>query len=111
MSATSLRSLGGLRLLRVPSRALSTTPRRPDANTATPTSVAEATSLRKQAPNRVEVWARGQKDRKEAMTGPRFEQTDFSVQVSVGQPLDGCVSEWGRGLEACVVGLEEGRNG
>ncbi|KAK0621425.1 NADH:ubiquinone oxidoreductase 18.4kD subunit [Bombardia bombarda] len=33
-----------------------------------------------QAPNRAEVWSRSQKPRSQAMTGPRFEQTDFSLQ-------------------------------
>ncbi|KAL8370890.1 hypothetical protein RB595_000973 [Gaeumannomyces hyphopodioides] len=33
-----------------------------------------------QAPNRADVWARSQKPRSKAMTGPRFEQTDFSLQ-------------------------------
>ncbi|KAI1212857.1 zinc-finger domain-containing protein [Annulohypoxylon truncatum] len=34
----------------------------------------------KQAPNRKEIWSRSQKPRALAMTGPRFEQTDFSLQ-------------------------------
>jgi hypothetical protein len=34
-----------------------------------------------QAPNRVGVWSRSQKPRSKAMTGPRFEQTDFDLQV------------------------------
>jgi NADH dehydrogenase (ubiquinone) Fe-S protein 6 len=34
-----------------------------------------------QAPNRAEVWSRSQRPRQEAMTGPRFEQTDFELQV------------------------------
>ncbi|KAI1117933.1 hypothetical protein F5Y14DRAFT_290675 [Nemania sp. NC0429] len=34
----------------------------------------------KQAPNRTEIWSRSQKPRAAAMTGPRFEQTDFSLQ-------------------------------
>ncbi|KAF2972092.1 hypothetical protein GQX73_g1439 [Xylaria multiplex] len=33
-----------------------------------------------QAPNRVEIWSRSQKPRATAMSGPRFEQTDFDVQ-------------------------------
>ncbi|KKA31037.1 hypothetical protein TD95_002967 [Thielaviopsis punctulata] len=33
-----------------------------------------------QAPNRVEVWAPSQQPRHKAMTGPRFEQTDFEAQ-------------------------------
>ncbi|KAI2637374.1 hypothetical protein GGS21DRAFT_511298 [Xylaria nigripes] len=34
----------------------------------------------KQAPNRTEIWSRSQKPRAVAMTGPRFEQTDFDLQ-------------------------------
>ncbi|KAL1868238.1 hypothetical protein VTK73DRAFT_3765 [Phialemonium thermophilum] len=34
----------------------------------------------KQAPNRTEIWSRSQRPRSEAMTGPRFEQTDFALQ-------------------------------
>lgn len=34
-----------------------------------------------QAPNKVGVWSRSQKPRSKAMTGPRFEQTDFDLQV------------------------------
>ncbi|RKU44226.1 hypothetical protein DL546_005373 [Coniochaeta pulveracea] len=33
-----------------------------------------------QAPNRAEIWSRSQRPRAEAMTGPRFEQTDFDLQ-------------------------------
>ncbi|TPX14344.1 uncharacterized protein E0L32_005540 [Thyridium curvatum] len=33
-----------------------------------------------QAPNRAGIWARSQQPRDKAMTGPRFEQTDFSLQ-------------------------------
>ncbi|KAK4156702.1 lactobacillus shifted protein [Chaetomidium leptoderma] len=33
-----------------------------------------------QAPNRAEVWSRDQRARSAAMTGPRFEQTDFELQ-------------------------------
>ncbi|KAK4123330.1 NADH:ubiquinone oxidoreductase 18.4kD subunit, partial [Parathielavia appendiculata] len=33
-----------------------------------------------QAPNRAEVWSRSQRPRSVAMTGPRFEQTDFALQ-------------------------------
>jgi NADH dehydrogenase (ubiquinone) Fe-S protein 6 len=34
-----------------------------------------------QAPNRTEIWSRSQRPRAKAMTGPRFEQTDFDLQV------------------------------
>ena len=38
-----------------------------------------------QAPNRKEVWSRSQRPRAAAMSGPRFEQTDFSLQVRHAQ--------------------------
>ena len=44
----------------------------------------EPAAVVKQAPNRAEVWSRSQKPRSEAMTGPRFEQTNFDLQVSYG---------------------------
>lgn len=34
-----------------------------------------------QAPNRKEVWSRGQESREKAMSGPRFEQTIMEFQV------------------------------
>ncbi|KAK1781657.1 zinc-finger domain-containing protein [Copromyces sp. CBS 386.78] len=40
----------------------------------------EPAAVVKQAPNRAEVWSRSQKPRSEAMTGPRFEQTNFDLQ-------------------------------
>ena len=39
-----------------------------------------------QAPNRKGVWARSQQPRAKAMTGPRFEQTEFTLQVGVLLP-------------------------
>ncbi|KAI8340799.1 zinc-finger domain-containing protein [Chlamydoabsidia padenii] len=33
-----------------------------------------------QAPNRVDTWAPDQRPKKEALVGPRFEQTDLSTQ-------------------------------
>lgn len=36
-----------------------------------------------QAPNRATIWSRSQNPRREAMTGPRFEQTLFEFQVSL----------------------------
>lgn len=36
-----------------------------------------------QAPNRASTWAQSQEPRAEAMTGPRFEQTIFELQVSI----------------------------
>ncbi|KAM7193614.1 hypothetical protein V8F33_007707 [Rhypophila sp. PSN 637] len=72
-------------------RSFTTTPRQLEATTAVPAPKSETgtvtqapeTSLPtelQQAPNRTGLWARSQKPRSEAMTGPRFEQTDFSVQ-------------------------------
>lgn len=37
---------------------------------------------KKQAPNRDGPWSESQVQRQEAMTGPRFEQTDLSAQPS-----------------------------
>jgi len=34
-----------------------------------------------QAPNRQGIWSKSQKPRSEAMSGPRFEQLEFDVQV------------------------------
>lgn len=84
--STSLRTLRGLQGLRVPARALSTTVRRADAKpsptTPAPADVeARPTQLNQQAPNRLDIWARGQQPRTKAMTGPRFEQTDGTMQV------------------------------
>ncbi|SPO02731.1 related to NADH2 dehydrogenase (ubiquinone) complex I 13K-A chain precursor [Cephalotrichum gorgonifer] len=86
MSA-ALRTLRGINRLplRVPGRAFSTVPGRAEANAEPAAKVVEAeaeisTALRQQAPNRVDVWARGQKERSKAMVGPRFEQTDFTKQ-------------------------------
>ncbi|ODV92636.1 hypothetical protein CANCADRAFT_1228 [Tortispora caseinolytica NRRL Y-17796] len=41
---------------------------------------ANVATIQKQAPNRVETWAKSQKPRREAMTGPRFEQKDLTAQ-------------------------------
>ncbi len=38
-----------------------------------------------QAPNRHDIWARSQQPRSKAMVGPRFEQTDLSLQVRAEQ--------------------------
>lgn len=49
-----------------------------------------------QAPNRKGIWSRSQKPRAEAMTGPRFEQATFDLQVSYGSPFaleDGMVAD------------------
>lgn len=87
--------------LQLPQRAaFSTSPRRlvNDAKTAILENKAETTPEAKseedstglaenearglmQAPNRKEIWSRSQRARAKAMTGPRFEQTDFNLQV------------------------------
>ena len=48
-----------------------------------------------QAPNRADVWARSQQSRLKAMTGPRFEQTTFDLQVggTIEQRV-GCVADY-----------------
>ncbi|EMR66698.1 putative nadh:ubiquinone oxidoreductase subunit protein [Eutypa lata UCREL1] len=78
-------------------RTLATSARLFDAATTTPIKKAETTPELKgeedslglteneerglsQAPNRKEIWSRSQKPRATAMQGPRFEQTDFSLQ-------------------------------
>ncbi|KAK1981071.1 zinc-finger domain-containing protein [Colletotrichum cereale] len=91
MLSASRRATSALsRQLRVASRpfSVSTTVRtteRPavvEKNEAATPQVADNTVPQKitQAPNREMVWSRSQKPRAEAMTGPRFEQTDFSLQ-------------------------------
>lgn len=91
MSTAPLRTLRGLSLLRAPAaaRTLMTSARRAEAAKPSPTAKApadleaEPTALGQQAPNRVDVWARGQKHRTAAMTGPRFEQTEATLQVGL----------------------------
>ena len=87
--STALRTLRGLKVLRAPARALSTTARRAEAKTEQPSPTrkapadveADPATLNQQAPNRIDVWARGQAQRTKAMTGPRFEQTEPTMQV------------------------------
>lgn len=79
-----------MRNLRVPRRAFGTSSRlleaavpatKPDVDSAV-----EGTRPKQvgQAPNRGDIWSRSQKPRSTAMTGPRFEQTDFELQVGAG---------------------------
>jgi NADH dehydrogenase (ubiquinone) Fe-S protein 6 len=58
-------------------------PTPPPASTTSTTQVTEgpAPAAVVQAPNRAEVWSTSQRPRPAAMTGPRFEQTDFELQV------------------------------
>ncbi|KAF5134300.1 Lactobacillus shifted protein [Metarhizium anisopliae] len=91
MASSQLRSIGAFaRQLRLPRRAFTTTTRQLEAavpaTSRTETALAEESQPKpiEQAPNRVDVWSRSQKPRSNAMTGPRFEQTDFDLQP---QPL------------------------
>ena len=93
----------------VAQRALSTSSRRlvNDAKTAILENKAETTPEAKseedstglaenearglpQAPNRKDIWTRSQRARSKAMTGPRFEQTIFELQVSPTRSLACC---------------------
>lgn len=42
----------------------------------------------RQAPNRVGTWSKSQRPREEAMTGPRFEQTDLTKQPAPWAAID-----------------------
>lgn len=88
LSSTWFRSARGLS--RLAPRTFTTTARQLETKTMTPTSPTESPVPKKesqpptelsQAPNRKEIWSRSQRPRQEAMTGPRFEQTDFDLQV------------------------------
>lgn len=88
MATSQLRAIGTLaRSLRAPRRTFTISARHYDA--AVPASsqgetaavIESETKNIGQAPNRLDVWTRNQKPRSKAMTGPRFEQTDFDVQV------------------------------
>jgi NADH dehydrogenase (ubiquinone) Fe-S protein 6 len=77
------------RAMRVPRAAFTTSARQleaavPTANKSqtSPTPIDEnKPAVINQAPNRVEPWSRSQQPRSKAMTGPRFEQTNFDEQV------------------------------
>ncbi|PNP47675.1 lactobacillus shifted protein [Trichoderma gamsii] len=87
MASSQLRAVQTLtRNLRASSRTFTTSARRLEAPTPV-TSTSETAAVLEtdskaigQAPNRAAVWSRSQKPRATAMTGPRFEQTDFSLQ-------------------------------
>lgn len=55
--------------------------------TTVPTTKGPAPTAVAQAPNRADIWSRSQRPRAEAMTGPRFEQTDFELQVRFSDAL------------------------
>ncbi|KFA75008.1 hypothetical protein S40288_02218 [Stachybotrys chartarum IBT 40288] len=98
MASTQLRASCALaRSLRTSNRAFSTSMRRFEAavpaNTKPDTTeLSEKTTPKEiaQSPNRATVWSRSQRPRSQAMSGPRFEQTDFSLQAWLAmdpQPL------------------------
>ncbi|QPH01795.1 hypothetical protein C2857_005998 [Epichloe festucae Fl1] len=93
MASSKLRSFGTLAChMRVSRRAFTSTARQFEAavparsRTETTPALSEDAQTKpiKQAPNRADIWSRSQKPRSKAMTGPRFEQTDFDLQP---QPL------------------------
>lgn len=88
LSSTCLRSARGL--ARLAPRSFITTARQLDTKSVAPTPSTESPVPKTesqlpaelpQAPNRKGIWSRSQRPRQEAMTGPRFEQTDFDLQV------------------------------
>lgn len=97
MASSQLRAVSSLaRSLRAPSRrAFSVSARQLEASSSVPSSAKQTTPAPvdedkpldvNQAPNRLGVWSRSQKPRSQAMTGPRFEQTDFDLQVTYTRP-------------------------
>lgn len=94
MATSQLRAIGVFaRSARLSQRAFTTSARQFEAAVSTKTNETSPASVNEnkpaeisQAPNRVGVWSRSQKPRAQAMTGPRFEQTDFDLQV---QPIFG----------------------
>ncbi|WZH44858.1 zf-CHCC domain-containing protein [Fusarium acuminatum] len=88
MATSQLRAIGVFaRSARLSQRAFTTSARQFEAAVSTKTNETSPASVNEnkpaeisQAPNRVGVWSRSQKPRAQAMTGPRFEQTDFDLQ-------------------------------
>ncbi|CAM1505621.1 Fc.00g112580.m01.CDS01 [Cosmosporella sp. VM-42] len=88
MATSQLRAITAFaRNVRVSQRAFTTSARQLEAAVSkstpetAPATVDEPGSVEiSQAPNRQGIWSRSQKPRSKAMTGPRFEQTDFSLQ-------------------------------
>lgn len=93
MATSQLRAVGSLtRGLRVSRRAFTVSARQYEA--AAPKTETSPAPIDKskvvevtQAPNRAAIWSKSQKPRAKAMTGPRFEQTDFSLQVGPAMPI------------------------
>ncbi|KAL7821579.1 hypothetical protein M440DRAFT_1428750 [Trichoderma longibrachiatum ATCC 18648] len=89
MASSQLRAVQALtRGVRASSRTFTTSARRLEAQAPAPVTRTSETDVVletdpnaiTQAPNRATIWSRSQKPRALAMTGPRFEQTDFSLQ-------------------------------
>jgi hypothetical protein len=95
MATSQLRAIGVFaRSARLSQRAFSTSARQFEAAVSTKTNEASPAPIDEnkpavinQAPNRAGVWSRSQKPRAQAMTGPRFEQTDFDLQVQPTREL------------------------
>jgi NADH dehydrogenase (ubiquinone) Fe-S protein 6 len=89
MATSQLRAIGVFaRSTRLSQRAFTTSARQFEAAVSTKNTEAPPAPIDEnkpavinQAPNRPGVWSRSQKPRAQAMTGPRFEQTDFDLQV------------------------------
>lgn len=87
LSTTYLRSARGLS--RLARRTFASTARQLEEKAVTPASTetpapktqTQVPTELPQAPNRKDIWSRSQRPRQAAMTGPRFEQTDFDLQV------------------------------
>ncbi|KAG5746151.1 hypothetical protein H9Q69_011235 [Fusarium xylarioides] len=88
MATSQLRAIGVFaRGARLSQRAFTTSARQFEAAVSTKTNETAPAPVNKnksveinQAPNRVGIWSRSQRPRSQAMTGPRFEQTDFDLQ-------------------------------
>jgi NADH dehydrogenase (ubiquinone) Fe-S protein 6 len=90
MASSQLRVSNTLaRSLRLTNRSFTTSARRFEAavpassNASAAVTEESAPKELTQAPNRTGVWSRSQKPRVQAMTGPRFEQTEFAHQASL----------------------------
>lgn len=89
MATYQLRTIGVFtRSARLSQRAFTTSARQFEAAVSTKTNEASPVAVDEnkpavinQAPNRAGVWSRSQRPRAQAMTGPRFEQTNFDLQV------------------------------
>ncbi|KAM5514628.1 nadh-ubiquinone oxidoreductase [Fusarium oxysporum f. sp. phaseoli] len=95
MATSQLRAIGVFaRSARLSQRAFTTSARQFEAAVSTKTNETAPAPVNEnkpveinQAPNRVGVWSRSQRPRSQAMTGPRFEQTDFDLQMIHKQPV------------------------